>query len=209
MIIDTTTLAPDVMYKMLIGSVLPRPIAWVSSISTEGIFNLAPFSFFTVASSNPPILCFSPALKSGTVDGAEMGVPKDTLRNARDTGEFVVNIVSHKLAEQMNETSGDYAADRSEFEIAGLTPADSCKVKAPRVAEALISYECVLHQILEFGSHPGAGNLVLGRIVCAHLDDSVYDGRHVDIEVLDPIGRLGGFWYSTTRDRFEIRRPKV
>jgi len=208
-IVDPREIGPERMYKILIGSVLPRPIAWVSTLSAAKKTNLAPFSFFTVASSNPPILCFSPGYKSAIIDGREEAVPKDTLRNIRETKEFVVNIVSEFLADKMNQTSGDYGPDVSEFEAAGLTAAP-CKVVAPfRVGESLINMECKLHQFVEFGHHPGAGTLVLGEVVCVHIDDSVLHNGRIDPDVLQPIGRLGGNFYTTVKDRFEIVRPKV
>lgn len=209
MFIDTKEISSGDFYKLLIGSVLPRPIAWVSSMSKDGIYNLAPFSFFTVASANPPVLCFAPALKESEIDGKVVAVPKDTLRNVRDTEEFVVNIVSRKLAEKMVQTSGEYEEDVNEFEVAGLTAAPSSMVRPPRVGESLINMECKLHQILEFGDHPGAGTLVLGLILCMHLDDSAFKRGHVDLDVLQPIGRLGGASYCTVSDRFELQRPNV
>jgi flavin reductase (DIM6/NTAB) family NADH-FMN oxidoreductase RutF len=210
MIIDTKTIDPRELYKILIGCVLPRPIAWVSTVSKDGIYNLAPFSFFTVASSYPPVLCFSPAYSKTVEVGDHLEVvPKDTLRNVRDTKEFVVNIVSHSLAQQMNQTSGEYAPDQSEFEAAGLTPVPSHMVRPPRVGESLVNMECKLLQIIEFGKRPMAGNLILGEILCVHLADSVYKDGHIDVDVLEPIGRMAGSWYATVKDRFELPRPEV
>lgn len=207
MIIDTRDSSPNILYKILIGSVLPRPIAWVSTINRDGQPNLAPFSFFTVASSNPPVLCFSPALREELVGGKLQAVPKDTLRNIRQIEEFVVNVVSRPLAEKMVQTSAEYPADVSEFVATGLTPVPSQLVRPPRVGESLINMECKLHQIIEFGTHPGAGMLVLGRIVCIHVDSSVYQNGKIDLAVLQPIGRLGGNSYCTTTDQFEMERP--
>jgi flavin reductase (DIM6/NTAB) family NADH-FMN oxidoreductase RutF len=208
MILDPKQVSPRELYKVLIGSILPRPIAWVSTISKSGKLNLAPFSFFTVASAFPPVVCFSPAYaKTVTVGDHTEVVPKDTLRNVRETKEFVVNIVSQNLVEQMNQTSGDYEPGESEFEAAGLTAVPSQMVQPPRVGESLVNMECKLRQIIEFGNQPMAGNLVLGDIVCIHLDDKVYKEGHIDVDVLQPVGRMGGFWYSTVKDRFEIPRP--
>jgi flavin reductase (DIM6/NTAB) family NADH-FMN oxidoreductase RutF len=207
MIIDTEQSSPDFLYKLLIGSVLPRPIAWVSTRSKTGLANLAPFSFFTVASCNPPILCFAPALKIVEANGQLIGVPKDSLRNIKDTGQFVVNVVSKALAEKMSATSAEFAPDVSEFAQVGLDEAPCQFVEAPRVRQSLINMECTLHQILEFGNHPGAGNLVLGRIVCIHIDDSVYKDGRIDLDVLQPIGRLAGSAYCTIENRFNIARP--
>ncbi len=210
MIIDTKTVDPRELYKVLIGCVLPRPIAWVSTIGDNGVANLAPFSFFTVASAYPPVLCFSPAYgKTAQVGDHFEVVQKDTLRNVLETEQFVVNIVSQNLAEKMNQTSGDYAPDESEFVAAGLTALPSHMVKPPRVAESFVNIECKLLQVIEFGKHLMAGNLVLGEVVCIHLDDTVYDGKHIDVDVLQPIGRMGGNWYATVKDRFELARPAV
>jgi len=208
-IVDADKTDADALYRILIGSVLPRPIAWVSTVSPDGKANLAPFSFFTVASANPPVVCFSPGLKGEIVNGVLRGVPKDTLKNIELTKEFVVNIVSRDLAEKMVQTSGDYAYGISEFEAAGLTTRASRMVKPVCVGESLINMECKLREVLKFGNEPGSGNLVLGDIVCIQLDESVFDGRHIDIDVLQPVGRLGGNGYCETRERFEIRRPKI
>lgn len=209
MIIDFANASPETRYKILIGSVLPRPIAWVSTIDKTGRPNLAPFSFFTVASSSPPVLCFAPALKLELIEGTNRAQPKDTLKNIQDTGEFVVNIVSKELAEKMNQSSGSYNSGIDEFEMTGLTKAVSQQVEPPRVAESLINFECRLRQVISFGEHPGAGNLVLGNIVCAHVDETVYKNGHVDIEALQPIGRLAGTEYCTVSERFKMARPEV
>lgn len=209
MIVEFDKAAPDAFYKILIGSILPRPIAWVSTLSQDGIANLAPFSFFTVASSNPPVLCFSPALKLEVYEGTQKGIPKDTLKNIQDTGEFVVNIVSKQVAEKMNQSSGSYTHGVNEFEKAGLTAAPSTHIAPPRVQESLINFECKLHQVISFGEHPGAGNLVLGRVMCAHLHETVYKNGRVDINVLQPIGRLAGMEYCEIKERFVMVRPEV
>ncbi len=209
MIIDFAKVSSDTIYKILIGSVLPRPIAWVSTIDKNGITNLAPFSFFTVASANPPVLCFSPGMKQALVDGLMTAVPKDTLRNVRETQEFVVNVVSERIQEQMNLTSGEFPPGVSEFEAAGLTPVPSEIVRPPRVGESYINFECKLHQIVEFGDHAGAGSLVLGRIQCVHIDDAVYENGRINLDVLQPIGRLSGSQYCTVKERFDMPRPRV
>ncbi|MBY0357881.1 MAG: flavin reductase family protein [Candidatus Obscuribacterales bacterium] len=208
MIIDTAKASPESLYKLLTGSVLPRPIAWVSTVSDTGISNLAPFSFFTVASTNPPVICFAPSNKKMVVDGK--AVPKDTLRNIRQTKEFVVNIVSRKLAEKMCQTSGEYAADISEFKAVEIETA-ACQVVRPfRVAEALISMECRLRQVIEFGGQPGAGNLVLGDVLRFHLHESVYlEHDKINLDVLDPVGRLSGHQYCFIETKFSMDPPKL
>ena len=188
------------IYKILIGTVLPRPIAWVSSVDPSGNLNLAPFSFFTVASVNPPILCFSPLLK-------EHSIEKDTLANINQTRDFVVNIVSYDLAQAMNLTSGPYPADVNEFDVAGVTPKQSTFVAPPCVAESLVNFECKLQQIIPLGSEPMAGNLILGKVCNIHIHPDIVRNGKVDHEALDAIGRLGGNMYSTIRDCFEMERP--
>jgi len=188
------------IYKILIGTILPRPIAWVSTVDPSGNLNLAPFSFFTVASVNPPILCFSPLLKENSIE-------KDTLANINQTGEFVVNIVSYNLAQAMNRTSGPYPSEVNEFDVAGVTPKESTFVKPPCVADSLVNFECKLQQIIPLGSEPMAGNLILGNVCNIHIDPDIVRNGKVDHESLDAIGRLGGNMYSTIRDCFEMERP--
>jgi flavin reductase (DIM6/NTAB) family NADH-FMN oxidoreductase RutF len=210
MIIIPKDIDPKEMYKILIGSVLPRPIAWVSTISKEGIANLAPFSFFTVASTVPPVLCFAPQYnKTEIKNGKEIPVAKDTLANVRETKEFVVNMVSHSVAEQMNQTSAPYPHNVSEFEEAKLTAKPALHVKPPLVAESLINMECKLYDILEIGKGMFGGCLILGEIVCVHFSPDVYKDTHIDLEELDSIGRLSGNLYSTIKDRFELVRPTI
>lgn len=189
-------------YKLMLGAVQPRPIAWVSSLSPDGLRNLAPYSFFTAVCPEPPTIVFCPNVRSLTHQ------PKDTLSNIRATGEFVVNIVSEHLAEKMNLTSVEAPPEVDEFEFAGLTPLPSKIVKPPRVGESLVQLECKLHQIVDIGDQPGQGSLVIGTIVYFHVDDSVYiPDFKIDTHKLQPIGRLAGMDYSRTRDIFELKRP--
>lgn len=188
------------VYKLLISTVTPRPIAWVSSIDKQGTVNLAPFSFFNVVSVNPPVVGFSPLL-----DGS--GNRKDTLNNIRSTKEFVVNIVSHTIAEAMNQTSAAYEAHVDELQEAGLAAMGSTVVKPPSVKEAMVHYECRLHDIISFGNEPLSGNLILGKICHIHVQDELRDGDRIDVSKLDTVGRMEGSFYSTTRDRFAIERP--
>lgn len=164
---------------------MPRPIAWVSTVSREGVRNLAPFSFFTVASWDPPTLCFS----IGPGAGGNRAGPKDTLVNIRETRQFVVNVVTYPLAEKMHRSSANVAPEVDEFEAVGVTPAEGRRVAAPRVLEAPIQMECELDRIVEVG----ANHLILGRLVCYHIQDDYYlgDGK-VDIARLRPVGRLAG-----------------
>ena len=192
-------------YRILISSVAPRPIAWVSTINRAGQPNLAPFSFFNAFSGKPPIVGFAPGLRQ-TENGASA---KDTLRNVRDTGEFVVNVVTFDLVEAMNLTSGEYDAPVNEFELAKLEMRPSEVVKPPQVAASPVSFECKLRQIVEFGTEGPAGSLVIGEIVAAHISDRVLKDGRLDAQALDLVGRMGGMQYSRTTDRFELARPKV
>jgi flavin reductase (DIM6/NTAB) family NADH-FMN oxidoreductase RutF len=196
------------LYNILISCVAPRPIAWVSTLSPAGQPNLAPFSFFNCVSAKPPLLAFSPALRAPQEPStAPNGEPKDTLRNIRETKEFVIGVVTYDLLEPMNLTSGEYGATVNEFELAKLTPAPSKVVRPPRVGESPVSFECKLDQILEFSSAPAGGALVIGEIVAIHIDDAHLKDERIDRDSLDLIGRMGGIQYTRTRDRIELPRP--
>lgn len=201
--IDPLSLPVPERYKLLIGAIVPRPIAFVSTISPDGKLNLAPFSFFCGVASNPPTLLFCPANKP---DGSE----KDTLRNCGPAplgvGEFVVNIVSHELGHRMSACAEELPYGESEFEISGLTPAASTAVRAPRVAESPFAFECVTERILKLNpGAPAGGNIVVGRIVHIHAADGLVNNRHhVDPAKLDALGRMAGTTYCTTRERLEI-----
>jgi len=195
-------------YNILISCVAPRPIAWVSTLSASGQPNLAPFSFFNCVSAKPPLLAFSPSLRAPQ-EGSKpsQGEPKDTLRNIRETKEFVISVVTYDLLDPMNLTSGEYGASVNEFELAKMTPVASRIVRPPRVGESPVSFECKLYQIFVFSPDPGGGALVIGEIVAIHIDDKhLKDGR-VDRNSLDLIGRMGGIQYTRTRDRIELARP--
>lgn len=200
-------------YNILISTVAPRPIAWVSSLSASGQPNLAPFSFFNAVCAKPPLLAFAPGMrspkKSGAPTGEPGGEPKDTLRNVRETGEFVINLVTFELAEAMNLTSGDYDSSINEFELANVASAPSRVVRPRRVAESPVSFECKLYQILEFNPAPEGGSLVIGEIVSLHIDDRHMKEGRLDRNSLDLIGRMGGMQYTRTTQRFEMVRPKV
>jgi flavin reductase (DIM6/NTAB) family NADH-FMN oxidoreductase RutF len=201
------------LYNIILSSVAPRPIAWVSTLSASGQPNLAPFSFFNCVSVDPPLLAFCPGMRSpkdGDSDRTAVnGEPKDTLRNVRETKEFVVNVVTYGLLEAMNVTSGEYDSSVNEFELARLTPQPSKIVRPPRVGESPVSFECTLHQILDFSTAPTGNSLVIGQIVAIHIDDAhLKDGR-IDRDSLDLIGRMGGMQYTRTRDRVELARPAV
>ena len=195
--LDPQTPPQHSIYRLLIGCVVPRPIAWVSSRSATGVPNLAPFSFFMGLCGDPPTSAFS--------SGRREGNKKDTIHNIEHTGDFVVNLVDDDLAEQMNLTSGDYPPDVDEFVLTGLTSAPSVKVQAPRVLEAPINLECRVLQTLPVGRGPHS--LVLGEIVYFHVRDSLYQDGRIDMHGLRPVGRLAGHLYTHVHDIFEMKRP--
>jgi flavin reductase (DIM6/NTAB) family NADH-FMN oxidoreductase RutF len=191
------------IYKLMIGAIVPRPIAFVSTLSLEGILNLAPFSFFTGVSANPPVVCFSPMIRGSD------GKKKDTLNNIETTREFVVNIVSEDFAVQMNICSTEFPPEVDEFQQSGLTPISSDLVKAPRVKESKINLECRLLQVVHVSPKPLGGSLVLGEVLCFHVADELWEDYRIDPDKLKPIGRMGGPTYARTTDRFDLVRPKA
>jgi flavin reductase (DIM6/NTAB) family NADH-FMN oxidoreductase RutF len=190
-------------YQILLGSVAPRPIAWVSTLNLEGRPNLAPFSFFTALSVKPPLLGFCPALRR--LEGGS--APKDTLRNIRDTGEFVVNVVTFENVEAMNLSSGEYDSFVNEFEVSRLHARPSQMVRPPQVAESPVSFECKLDRVLDFGSEAPSGSLVIGEIVSVHVEARVLKGGRLHTQALDLVGRMGGSQYSRTTERFSLLSP--
>jgi flavin reductase (DIM6/NTAB) family NADH-FMN oxidoreductase RutF len=181
--------------------VVPRPIAFVSTVNPEGAFNVAPFSFFTVASSNPPALVFTVARR------ANPDPKKDTLRNILTARDFVVNVVSEEIGQKMNLCAGEYPPEVDEFQVSGLTPIPSDLVKAPRVAESHINMECRLLYTIEMSGLVSGGNLVLGEVVRFHIDDAYVSNFRIDPDKLRAIGRMAGNTYTRTGDRFEMIRP--
>lgn len=190
--------------KLMNGVVVPRPIAWVSTLGSAGV-NLAPFSYFNIVAVEPPIVMFSVSIPSGE----RAGTVKDTLQNLGEVPEFVVHLVDHQLAGQMNTTSAEHPRGLSEFEAAGLTGIPSEKVRPPRIAEAGVHLECRLVDRIALGRIPY--NMVLGEVVAIHTRQGIVNDRHhVDQDRHAPIGRLGGTsQYATTRDRFTISRSSA
>jgi flavin reductase (DIM6/NTAB) family NADH-FMN oxidoreductase RutF len=179
-------------YLLMTALVVPRPIGWMSTVSASGVRNLAPYSYFNLMGSDPFYVAFG-----------STGV-KDTLTNVRETKQFVANIATMHLLERMNFTSGDFPRDEDEFGWAGLTPVPSAKVLPPRVGEAKAHLECEMVQIVsDRNTH-----IVLGRIVHAHVDRSVWKDGRVDAKLLDPICRLSGLNYGSLGDLFRVERPK-
>src|SRR3712207_6575624 len=179
MTIAPAAAAPANVYKLMTGAIVPRPIAFVSTVSRGGIRNLAPFSFFTACSANPPIVVFAPMVRGSD------GLQKDTLNNVRETGEFVVNIVSEDFVEKMNLCSAEYPPDIDEWEKSGLTPIPSECVKPERVAESRFHMECKLSQIIEVSTEPLGGNLVLGEVLRFHVADELFGNYRVDADKLN------------------------
>lgn len=193
---------PRQNFHTLLSCVLPRPIAWVSTISASGVPNLAPFSFFNGVGSNPPAVMFSPCNRAD-------GSVKDTVRNLREVGEFVVHVVPYGLREAMNDTSYTFGPEEDEIALCGLTPLPSRFVRPPRIAESPVHMECRLVQIVEVGGGPLSANVCIGEVLCFHIARNVLqaDGT-ADLDRLDLIGRCGGDVYVTVRDRFVLPKPQ-
>jgi len=193
---------PADVYALLVGCVVPRPIAFVSSLSAHGVANLAPFSFFNAGGAHPPSLVFSPV-----TSGAERD--KDTLHNVRATREYVVHIAPWGIRERMNQTSAEYPPEVDEFDAAGFTKVPSVRVKPWRAAECPVAMECKLFRIVEHGSGAYHANYVIGEVVYFHIDESLLKGNRVDSGAIDAIGRLGGPNYTrvTRESIFSLPRP--
>ena len=199
--VNPSTLEWQNAYKLIVGSILPRPIALVSSIDEEGVTNIAPFSFFTAICADPFLVCFSP-MRRGS-DGSK----KDTLLNIEETKQFVINIVSEDIVEKMNITATDFEQHVDEFVEAGFTKEKSLVVVPPRVKESKVQLECNLHEVLHFGDKPGAGSLVIGKVEMVHIDDDIYYEGKIDTKKLNPVGRMTGNLYTrSTTDMFELIR---
>src|SRR4051794_19968738 len=200
MLFDMETLEASQRYKILTATVTPRPIAWVTTLSEDGVINAAPYSFFNVLGHEPPTLAV------GLLAGP--GRFKDTATNIIATGEFVVNLVSAENASAMNVTCIDAPPEIDELALAGLTPAASDKIRPPRIAESPVSFECKVLTSLVTGPHQ---TMVIGRIVCAHIDDRFVQDRercHIDTPALQTVGRMhGSGWYVRSSDLFQMDRP--
>lgn len=186
-------------YKLLSGLVVPRPIGWIGTRSTDGINNLAPYSFFNGVAASPPTVMFAPT--------GQPSARKDTLTNVRDTGVFTVNIVNYELGPAMNETSGSHAADVDEFEVAGLTVREAEAIDAPSVAEAPATFECKVIEIVDIGQAPMGSSVVFGEVLAFNVADRLLDGTRVDQIGLDAIGRHVGNFYSHNGELYELIRP--
>ncbi|HSY16453.1 MAG TPA: flavin reductase family protein [Jatrophihabitantaceae bacterium] len=187
---DPAVLPPRDFYRLLTATVVPRPIAWVSSTSTTGVDNLAPHSFFTVSCVEPPVVQFTSVGR------------KDSLRNIEVSREFVINLAAEPLFEQVNATGTDFPADVSEFDAVGVAREASTMVAPPRVAQSPVALECVLHATVSFGE----STVVFGRVVFAAVDSAVLDGSHPRIELLRPLSRLGLDEWGTAGEIRHISR---
>lgn len=177
-------------YKFLIGSILPRPIAVVSTLNLDGSNNLAPFSFFTAVSANPMIVGFSPLIRTST------GKKKDTVINIEREKEFVVNFVTESNMEKVNEASAELEYGEDEFQYVGLKAIDSSIIKARRLVESPIQFECKLRDVLNYGDHVGAGRFITGEVVCVHIDENLLDQGRIKTSEFKPVGRgAGNDWF--------------
>lgn len=205
MVVNPSDLANKERYKFMIGAILPRPIAWVSTMDKAGNLNVAPFSYFTAVCTNPMTLIFCPGYSPIT----EKEGKKDTLRNIEAIPEFVINLVNEDVAEAMNLTAALLPQGQSEFEFAGITPAPSHTIQVPRVAEAPIAYECKLQRIITVSDQPGGGSAVFGEVQRIHVRDDIFDQEkgYIVLDKYKPVGRLGGMGYVRVTDTFEMKRP--
>lgn len=200
--IDPKTISERENYKFLIGSIIPRPIAFVTSLSEEGVLNGAPFSYFNIVSSHPPMISLSIQRSNGK--------PKDTARNVLNKKEFVIHIVDEQNVDKINKTAASLPPSESEIELAGLTPADSCTISVPGIKEAKIRMECVLEHSLELGGTeelPGC-DFLIGRVVQYHIDQTLYENGRIDPRGLAAVSRLAGNDYAKIGEMFTKVRPQ-
>ncbi|PGY13157.1 flavin reductase family protein [Bacillus sp. AFS031507] len=199
--IDPALMSERENYKFLIGSIIPRPIAFVTTISKDGVLNGAPFSYFNIVSSNPPMISLSIQRSEGS--------QKDTARNIINSKQFVVHIVDEHNVEKINKTAASLPSDQSEVKLANLTSVDSVKISVPGVKEAKIRMECSLEHSLELGSSDRPGcDFIIGRVVQFHIEDEIYENGRIDARGLAAVSRLAGNNYAKIGEIFEIERPK-
>ncbi|MBC9229830.1 flavin reductase family protein [Acinetobacter beijerinckii] len=200
MIFDTSHLEANEIYRLLVGGITPRPIAWISTLSAEGVANLAPYSFFNVASCNPPILWYSQV-------NPRSGDDKDTLRNLMDTKQCVVHIVNSQLLEKMNLSCALLPADQSEFDFADIASEPSHTVAALAVKHAPVRYECQLREVIQLSTLPSGGTVALLDVKSIYVDDRLWNGQMIDQQLLDSVGKMGGDFYSLTNYLRQLERP--
>lgn len=202
--IDPTGQTGRENYKLLSGMVVPRPIAFVTTLSRDGVLNGAPFAYFNAIGNDPPMVMFSPTYQGAEKPGfSGEKVKKDTLRNLEETGEFVVSIVTEDIGDAINICAGTYESNVNELDEAGLTTIPSNVVEPPRVAESPGSLECKVDRVIDLGSH----NLVIGRVVMFHIRDDLYIDGTINVHDLRPIARLSKNYYTKCQEIFEMARP--
>jgi flavin reductase (DIM6/NTAB) family NADH-FMN oxidoreductase RutF len=200
--IDPASLDPASRHDLLMSLIVPRPIAFVSTIGENGMFNLAPFSTFTSLASKPALVCFSVGWRLSD------GLKKYTLKNIEFSKDFVINVVTEELAEAMNQASAEFTGMIDKFKAVGLTPQKSDVVKSPMIAESPVNMECKLLQLLEFGEAPEGNNVIVGQIMLVHIKDDLWTGNYVEPRKLKAIARTGGERdYCRTTDIFKMKRP--
>jgi flavin reductase (DIM6/NTAB) family NADH-FMN oxidoreductase RutF len=197
--IDISAIERQDKYKLLIGCIVPRPIAWVTSVGASGVVNAAPFSYFNVASIEPMMVSIAVMRKPGSI-------MKDTARNIQESGEFVVNMVDVHNVDAVNQTSADYPPDVSEVEMLGIDLKPSARVKVPRIGASRIHFECRLQQIVELGT-PTTSDLIIGEVVHVHVEDALYHEGRIDAHAFAPVSRLAGHTYATLGELFDRPRP--
>ncbi|MGB2708999.1 MAG: flavin reductase family protein [Pseudoalteromonas nigrifaciens] len=202
MFLDLTENTSQNVYSYLVGAISPRPIAWISTLNSEGIANIAPYSFFTVASCKPAVLSVTQVNPSDKTN-------KDTLSNLMATKECVVNIVSQELVEKMNQSCANYPSDISEFDAANIAQAPSLLVNAPSVAGSKVRFECKLREVISISNEPGGGKMMLLDVVGICINDSVMSNGYIDPKLLNAVGKMGGDYFSTTKDKFVLKRPQL
>lgn len=198
--IDPSTNTERENYKLLIGSIIPRPIAFVTTTSKEGILNGAPFSYFNIVSSNPPMISLAIQRSNGR--------QKDTARNIIESQEFVIHIVDEQNVEKINQTAASLPSDQSEIELSRLTPVKSTKVSVPGVREAKVRMECTLEHSLELGGSDSPGvDLIIGKVIQFHIENDIYENGRINPMGLSAVSRLAGHDYAKIGDIFTIERP--
>ena len=201
MYLDLSQMNKRALHELFTSAVVPRPIAWVSTVGANKVFNLAPFSSFTLIGLKPALVCLQ-------ITWRRDRQKKDTLKNIEFSRDFVVGVVTEDLVEVMNQTCYEYPGDVSEFKECGLKPVKSSLVKAPLIAESPVNLECRVLQVMEFGECPTGGHVIIGEVLAVHVKDEFWSGDKIDAAKLKAVGRLGGDLYCRTTDNFELKRPK-
>jgi len=202
LIIDPGTQTERENYKLLTGSIIPRPIAFITSLSRNGVLNAAPYSYFNIVTANPPMISVSIQRKNGAY--------KDIARNIIETGSFVVHITDESYIEAINKTAANLPAEESEVELAKLTLVPSNKIKTPGVKEAKIRMECRLEKNIELGGSSAgpACDLIIGEVMCFHIAEELFEDGRIDAYQLQPVSRLAGNNYSSLGEQFTLERPE-